>query len=268
VRRLIATLLAIALVPAAVACRGQAETPPEVAQAYRALEASLDERVPGSSFARLRDFARQNGRYAVSAEAASALEAWRAKMDTAYRNSRDLAREGRYGEAEAILNDLASVTDEAAGREARAFLAYEFHKLKASRLLVGGDVEGAEAAARELRERPLTEAQRSETERLLDATALVDAGVRMTRATAFRSAARAVQSLLHSTFAEEGRFPATLALDSPALDSLRGTGLLSGVAAIEGYTATQDTFSFVLVGRDPTERLRVTQSGIEADPAR
>lgn len=36
-----------------------------------------------------------------------------------------------------------------------------------------------------------------------------------------------------------------------------------GVAAAEGYTATPDTFSFVLVGKDPRQRIRVTQRGIE-----
>jgi hypothetical protein len=262
--RATAALLTIALVPGAGACRGRAQTPPEVTQAYRALVSSLDEKAPGASFARLRDFARQNERYAASADAAAALDEWRGKMETAYRRGRDLAREDRFQEAAAILNDLAGVTDEAAGRQAREFLAYDFHRLEAARRLLKGDVAGATAAARELREKPLTEAQAAETERLLDSTALVDAGMRMTRTTAFESAARAIATALHGSYAEEGQYPATFALDSPALAGLRETDLLATVAAIEGYTATADTFSFVLVGKDPTQRIRITQRGVES----
>jgi hypothetical protein len=258
------TLLATALgLLVASACKGRTETPPHVDRAYRELVASLDEKAPGASLARLRDFARRNERYSISAEAEPALEAWRAKMEAAYRRGRDLVREDRFDEAEAILKDLAPLEDERAGRLARDFLAYDFHKVKAARLLAKGDVAGAQAAARELRAKPLTEAQVAETERLLDSASIVDAGVRMTRVTAFQSAARSIQVLLHSTYAEEGQYPAALTLDSPTLASLRGTGLLRGVAAIEGYTATADSFSFVLVGQDLRQRIRVTQSGIE-----
>ncbi len=261
--RVPALIAAVLVLLGLAACRGRTEAPPEVALAYRTLVASLDEKAPGTSFVRLRDFAHQNERYAVSTEALAALGPWRRKMEAAYRRSRDLAREGRFDEAEAILNDLASVTGEGAGRLAGEFLAYDFHRLKASRLLVKGDVAGAEVAAKELREMPLTEAQMAETERLLDSTALVDAGVRMTRTTALQSAARSIHVLLHSTYADEGQYPATLTLDSPALASLRDVGLLRSVTAIEGYTATPDTFSFVLVGQDPSQRIRVTQSGME-----
>jgi hypothetical protein len=247
----------------ALACKGRVETPPDVARAYRELVTSLDEKAPGASFARLRDFARVNGRYAISAEAAAELGAWRVRMEQAYRRGRDLVREDKFDEAEAILKDLAPQTDERAGRLARDFLAYDFHRVKASRLLVTGNVDGAQAAARELRTKPMTEAQMAETERLLDSTSMVDAGVRMTRVTALQSAARSIHVLLHSAYAEEGQYPAALTLESPALASLRDTGLLRGVAAIESYTATADTFSFVLVGRDPRQRIRVTQRGIE-----
>lgn len=255
-----ATALGLLIVSA---CKGRTETPPQVDRAYRELVASLDEKAPGASFARLRDFARRHERYSISAEADAALEAWRARMEAAYRRGRDLVREDRFDEAEAVLEDLAPLEDERAGRLARDFLAYDFHKVKASRLLAKGDVAAAQAAARELRAKPLTEAQMAEAERLLDSASIVDAGVQMTRTTAFQSAARSIQVLLHSTYAEEGQYPAALTLDSPALASLRGTGLLRGVAAIEGYTATADSFSFVLVGRDPRQRIRVTQNGIE-----
>jgi hypothetical protein len=257
-----AAALAIALL--LTACQWpKAETPPQVAGAYQALVAGLDERTPGASFARARDFARANRRYAVAAVAEKEVDAWRAKLEPAYRRARDLAREDRFDEAEAMLRDLAPLEEERAGRLARDFLGFGFQELKASRLLAKGDARGAAAAARELRDKPLTESQVAAAERLLDSAATVDQGVRLTRTTAFRSAARAVHVLLFSIYAEEGRYPAELALDSPRLASLHQSGLLASVAAIEGYSAGSDTFTLVLVGRDPTERVRVTESGIE-----
>jgi len=234
-----------------------------VAREYREVVGSLDESSPGASFARLRDFARRNARYAIVASADAEVEAWRARLEPAYLRSRDLARAEQFDEAERILKDLASLPDERAGRLARDFLAYDFYQAKATRLLVKGDVAGAQAVARELSKRPLTEEQVAAAQRLLDSASTVDAGVRMTRASSFQSAARSVQVLLHSAYAEEGQYPGTLTVESALLADLRRTGLLNGVAAIEGYAASPDGFSFVLLGKDPRQRLRVTQSTIE-----
>ncbi len=81
--------------------------------------------------------------------------------------------------------------------------------------------------------------------------------------TPFQSAVRSVQLLLHSINAEEGRYPGALTLDSPALARVRGNSFFSGVAAIEDYEAGPEAFSFVLRGKDPSQRLRVTESTIE-----
>jgi hypothetical protein len=228
------------------------------------LVAALDESAPGASLGRLREFARRNERYAISPAVEAEVEVWRAKLEPAYRKSRDLVRAERFDEAEAILKDLAPLENERAGKLAREFLAFDFLHLKASRLLVRGDIAGAQAVARELRGKPLSAEQVAATERLLDAASTVGVAAGMTAAAAFQAAARSLQVLLHSVYAEEGRYPGALRLDSPALAGLRGSGSLDGIAAIENYVAGPSTFSFVLRGKDPNLRLRVTQSGIEA----
>jgi hypothetical protein len=245
------------------ACQRRAETPPDVARAYRDLVASLDESAPGASLSRLQDFARPNERYAISPDVEAEMEVWRAKLEPAYRKSRDLVRAERFDEAETILKDLAPLENERAGKLAREFLAFDFLHLKASRLLMRGDIAGAQAVARQLRSKPLTAEQVAATERLLDAASTVDVAAGMTAAAAFQAAARSLQVHLQSAFAEEGRYPGALTLDSPSLAGLRAGGSFAGVAAIEDYVAGPDAFSFVLTGKDPGLRLRVTQSGIE-----
>ena len=246
------------------ACQRRAETPPEVAQAYTDLVGSLDENAPGASLRKLREFARHNGRYAISPVVEAEVEVWRGKLEPAFRTGRDLARAERFDEAEAILRDLAPLEDERAGKLARDYLASDFLHFKASRLLMRGDIAGAQAVARELRRRPLTLEQMAATERLLDATSSLDVAADMTAAAAFQSAARSIQTLLHSVYAEEGHYPDALTLASPALAGLRDSGSFNGVAAIEDYVAGADSFSFVLRGKDPRLRLRVTHVGIEA----
>jgi len=66
---------------------------------------------------------------------------------------------------------------------------------------------------------------------------------------------------------DNGQYPAALTLDSTELASLRSGGpLLDVVASIDDYRATQDTFSLVLTGKDPRQRIRITQTGIEEIP--
>jgi hypothetical protein len=262
--RWLVLLVAAAVLTPAPGCENRRDTPPDVARAYRDLVSSLDPAAPGASVARLQEFARRNAGYAIASAAEAEVKAWRGRLDEAYRRGRDLVREDQFDRAEAILRDLALAPDEPAGRMAREFLAFEFFNQKATRLLQAGDVAGAEAVARKLRTEPITEAQLSATERLLDIASAVDKGTRMTRVTALQSAARMIQVYLHSSYAEDGQFPETLTIDSPGLASLRAAGGFANVlGSIEGYTATRDGFSLVVVGKDPRQRIRVTERGIE-----
>jgi hypothetical protein len=258
-------LLAISVVLSSPGCEKRAETPPDVTQAYNKLLSSLDPSAPGASVARLQGFARQNSRYAISSSVEIEVEAWRNRLEEAYLKGRDLAREDQFDRAEAILKDLAeNLQNERAGRLAREFLAFEFHYMKASRLLLKGDTAAAEAVARDLMQKHLTEEQMVATQRLLDSVSTAGLGLGMTRMTSLRSAARSLQVFLHSYYAEQGQYPKALTLEGPEIASLRNSGSFSGiVSTIEDYATAQDGFSLVITGRDSRQRLRVTQSTIE-----
>jgi hypothetical protein len=248
-------------------CRTRTETPPDVTRAYGVLLGSLDPAAPGASFVKLEGFIRQNSQYALADAAEGDLRVWRGRLDSAYLKGRDLVREEQFDQAEAILKDLALAPDEKAGKLSKEFLAFEFPQMKATRLLQKGDTEGAQAVLRALTKQDLTADQMAAAQRLLDSTSVVGMANQMTRTTAIKSAARVLQVFLHAAYAENGQYPATLTLDSPELASLRGGGGLGDVVArIDDYRATADTFSLVLVGKDPRQRIRITQNGIEETP--
>jgi hypothetical protein len=265
-RRPGAVLVAMVAALLVSACGRQPQkTPPEVARAYSALLAGLDATTPGASVARLKDFARRNASYPIAQTVEMDMAPWRRQLEPAYLRARDLVRDGRFDQAQAVLADLAQLDDEPAGRMARDFLSFEFHRLKASQLLLKGDTAGAAVAARELRSLPLAEGQRSEAERLLDSVGLVDSAAKMSRVTALQSAARVIQVALVSSFMDEGRYPETLSLESPVLASLRNPTVLGPVASLDDYTVTGDAFSLIVRAKDG-QRFRVTPERIEPIP--
>ena len=75
-----------------------------------------------------------------------------------------------------MLKDLALVADAPAGRQSSEFLAFEFHKLKASRLLLTGDTAGAAAAARHLLGGDVSAEQMGAAQQVLDAAAMAELG--------------------------------------------------------------------------------------------
>ena len=260
----IITMLAV---PALQGCERRSETPPDVAQAFRTLLSSLDPSAPGASLARLQEFARRNSRYVIASAVDTEVKAWRSRLDPAYLRGRDLVREEQFDRAEAVLKDLARLPDEKAGRLSRGFLAFEFPQMKATRLLQKGDTAGAEAVLKTLTRADLSEEQMAAAQRLLDSANVVGIGAVMTRTTAMKSAARALHVYLLSSYMDNGQYPAALTLGSPELASLRSGGpLLDVVASIDDYRATQDPFSLVLTGKDPRQRIRITQTGIEEIP--
>ena len=262
--RLAPWLVVILLVaPAIQGCEGRRETPPDVAQAFSTLVISLDPNTPGASLVSLREFSSRHAGYSIASDVDKEIASWRGKLEPAYLRGRDLVREGKFEQAEAVLKDLALVPDEKAGRLSREFLAFEYPQLKATRLLQKGDSAGAEAVLRGMTQTELSEDQMAATQRLLDAASIAGAGAVMTRTTAMQSAARALHVLLLSSYMDNGQYPAALTLDSPELAPLRDGGSLGVVASIDDYRATQDTFSLILTGKDPRQRIRVTQTGIE-----
>lgn len=246
-------------------CVTPRDTPPEVARAYGELLGSLDATRPGSSVARLQEFAKLHRADPIVKTVAADLGPWKEQLEPAYLRARDLARDGRFDEAQPVLVDLAQLRDEPAGRMAREFLAFEFHQQKVSQLLLKGDTTGAKAAAAELRTLPLDETQRSSAERLMDSVGLADSAVRMTRTTALESTARAIHVAVISSFMDEGRYPDALDLSSPVLANLRNTGLLRTVSGLSDYVVKGDEFSLIVTGQDG-RRIRVTNTGIDPIP--
>ncbi len=263
-RRLVSCLLACAL--AAGACEARRSATPEERTSQAALNASLEQERPGLSLLRLQDFARRHADSSIAADTEQEMQRWRDLLRPAYLRARDLARRGEFDEAQAVLSDLALVPEEPEGRLAREFLAFEFHKLKASRLLVTGDTAGAGQAARALLAQPLGDQEMHAAQQLADVAALAELGARMTRTSAFQSAARTLQVFLHGFYADNGAYPERLSLDLPELSQMRDAGALRAIAAIESYAATTDTFSLIVVGHGG-ERLRLTQTGLgEVEP--
>ena len=265
-RRSLLLLLVIWVVLYLPGCEEKrAETPPEVTQAYNKLISSLDPETPGTSFVRLQEFARQNSRYPISSAVEKQIKAWQDKLEEAYLKARNLAREEQFDRAEAILKDLAdNLRDEKAGKLSREFLAFDFYYMKASRLLLKRDLSAAETVVKALMKKQLTAEQMTAAQRLLDSISTAGVGLGMASMASLKSAARSVQVLLHSYYAEEGQYPKVLTLESPELAHLRKSGSLGGiVSSIEDYATAQDGFSFVLMGKDPRQRVRVTQNTIE-----
>lgn len=260
-------ILLIALCATApTGCQRRAETPPDVAQAYAELTKSLDSGAPGASFVKIAEFGRVNSGYAIADTVDRDLQTWRGRLDAAYLSGRDLVREQRFDEAEAVLTDLARVPNEKSGKLAKEFLAFEFPQMKATRLLQQGDTDGAQRVLRELTKHDLTADQMTAAQRNLDATSTVGFAATMVRTTAMKSAAHVVQVFLYSSYVDNGRYPATISLDSPELASLRSSGTLDVVGSIDDYRATTDTFSLILTGKDPRQRIRITHEGIQEVP--
>ena len=256
-------LLTVTLACQALAgCDSRVAAPPDVRAEHAGLVASLDQNAPGLAVLRLQEFARRRERYASALGVQHDIARWRALLEPAYRRARDLARDGAFDEAERVLVDLALVPDEPAGRLSREFLAFDFHKLKASRLLVAGDAEGAETAARQVLARPLGDQEMAAAQQVLDMAALAKLGAQMTKTTALQSAAKTVQVCLVSYCVEYGRYPERFTLDDPALEMARATRTLDVVARLEDYRADTDTFSLIVVGRSGA-RFLVTDRTVE-----
>ena len=252
----------VLLVLASSACESRQATPAEVQADYADLVASLEPATPGFAVLRLEAFARRNADYDIVVEVERTAGEWRQRLQPAYLNARDLARQGEFDVAEAMLKDLALVPGEAAGAQAIDFLAFDFRKLKASRLLVTGDSEGAATAARGLLGQAKSSEEAAAAQQLLDMAAMAELGARMTRTTALQSAARALHVFLLSSYADNGRYPQRLSLADPELSYLRDTGSLRAIDSLEGYRSTPDTFSVIVVGKDG-QRVRVTNTAVE-----
>jgi hypothetical protein len=247
------------------ACVPRETTPPEVEQAYRELKDTLDPDLPGASIRRLEEFREQNAKYAIAPEVRREIRLLQNGAEKAYLKARDLAREGDFERAAAMLEDLAgNLPESKPGKQSKEFLDFEFDYLKATRLTMQGRPQEAGALMKEVLKRPLTEVQMVAALRLLDGVSTAGQALDMARLQSLKASGRSLQVLLRSLFAENDRYPARLTLDSPEIAYLgEGGAFRDIVGAIEGYAASGEKFSFILVGKDPRYKVRVTHERIE-----
>ena len=257
-------LLLTAALAILAGCDRPSDTPPEIERAYAVLTSRLNSGEPGQAVAQIKQFARQHAREPIARQAERDITYWQPQLDEAYLKARNLAREGQFERAEVMLRDLAQAPEERSGKAAADFLALEFHHLRAADLMRRGDTAAAEAIARDLRKnQTLNESQQAANERLLDEIAGLRMATTAFQVPALQNAGRTLIAHLESKYRDNGMFPKTLDLNDPGLAAVRQTGQFASIGHIEGYAATQDKFSFTLVGKDAAQKVKVTEKGVQ-----
>lgn len=246
-----------------LACSKKAETPPELSMRYHALLDSLDSDSPGESAELLEAFARENESYSIADSARAESARFLSASDGRYHEARELARAGEFDRAEQMLQDLALVKDSDDAASAARHLEFEFYFEKAKWLLFRQRFEESEAVARELMKRDLNRFQRDQVEQILDNVAHIDAAVDMTERSRTESACRQLIVFLANLYVNEGRYPETLSLpELERLDPHNSRTIVDALESIEDYSATQDKYSLVAVGKRG-ERFRIVDGRIE-----
>ncbi len=150
-------------------CTGTQPTPEDVRQAYARLKAELDEDTPGASIERLETFRKQNARYPIANTISEDIARLRSKTKGQFHRGRELAREGKFDEAEKILHDLSRhLSDAEEGKMAKQFMQFDLYMLKATRFMMDRRLNEAEQAVREALRKDLTQEQTFQLERMLD----------------------------------------------------------------------------------------------------
>lgn len=243
--------LLLAAIAFVCACEGKKQpTPAEVAARYQAMADTLDTDRPGAATETLRAFLEENSRYAIADSVEILLKQLSASGEDRYRVARALAREGEFDLAEDILEDLSRLDTED-GKSARRHLEFEFYMEKARWLLVHQRFEEAAEVARLLQSHKLSGFQRDEAEKILDYTGLADDAMQMTAQMNTRNACKQLMVFLATLYADNGEYPGTFSIaDLEQLDQYSAKSIARSLAAIESYSATQDHYSLVAVGKD------------------
>lgn len=246
-------------------CEARRETPPEVARAYEELRARTDDDAPGELIARLERFRRDNARYRISVTVRDEIAQLRQQAKGRYHLARDLARAGELGRAERVLRDLAeNLPDTDDGRSAAQYLKSDFPFSKAQQLMAAGRFDEAERAARELLATDLPPPQADAAERLLDSIAMARNVSERAAVARVMSAGQVLRVCLQARFAERSAYPSQLSLEALDLgDPSAEAQVRKALSAIEGYTASENGFSLVAVGKDGKTRVRVSGEGVE-----
>jgi hypothetical protein len=256
--------VAFAVMVAASACSKPQPTPPEVAAEYQALLQGVDPGRPGASAARLAAFLETCRPYEIAPEVEAEIDRLRSLVDGRYHAARELARQGDFDRAEAILEDLAHLPDTPDGASAREHLAFDFHLGKAQWLMVRQRWEESEEVARLLVDRDLAREQQEQVEMILDRAGHV--GAARFEAVRFqaRAACRHLLILLEMKYAEEGQFPARFSLsDVEDWDPAGSGSIVRALSSIEGYRPSDRGVSFTAVSSEGGHRIRIVDGAIE-----
>jgi len=239
--------------------------PTDVLSAYQQLKSSLDPDCPGASIQKLEDFQKQNAKYDLAATVSADVAQLKAAVKDRFSTARDAVRQGQAERAEKIMKDLAQHfpdTDE--GRMAQRFLRFDFHLVKANRLMMDRRVDEAEQAVRQVLKADLTAEEREQAERMLDGISHTQLALAMSNAARVQNVCRMLQVLLKVHHAEQGKYPPTLSLADLKLgDSSSQAQVREALSAIEDYKAAGAQFSFVAVGKDGKTRFRVTDAEVK-----
>lgn len=260
-----ALVLALLVSAVAVGCSRPEPTPPEVTAEYEALLEAVPAQPPGVSVARLKEFQERYQGFDIATPVEAEIDRIRALADGRYHEARELAREGEFDEAEAVLQDLATHLPETSGGESAAeHLAFDFYFGKAQWLMVRQRWEESEEVARILLDRELTRAQREQLEAILDNAGHVGAARSQAVRAQARAARRHITILLEMMYAEEGRYPSQLSLaDMEAWDPMGSRSIRRALSSIEDYRATDRGASFTAVSAAGQHRIRVVDGEIE-----
>jgi lipopolysaccharide biosynthesis regulator YciM len=167
-----------------------------------------------------------------------------------YQQARELARSGEFDRAEQMLRDLAEVDTED-GKSARTHLEFDFYMEKAKWLLVRQRFEEARAVGEYLLAQDLNRFQRDQAEKILDYTGHIDAAMSMVESQEVAGACKQLIVLFASQYADNGYYPPTFSLaDLEKFDAYTARSIGRNINSIERYTATQDHYTLVALGRD------------------
>lgn len=247
-------------------CTREAEpTPPSVRAHFHALVDSLAKEMPGAASSRLTFFLDGTGGYTLADTVRTELDRVRTEAAGWYHEARQMARAGDFDYAEAVLQDLAThLADTPAGQSARQHLAYDFHYGQAQWLVTNQRFDEAETVARRLLKRDLSAEQTRQVEAMLDNLVYVDTAMGMAERSQVRAACRQVTIMLLQEYAMEGRYPSRLSLAEVERRDPHGFGAIGrSLSKIEDYRTTSRGVSFVGVGKEGKQRVRVVDGQIE-----
>lgn len=262
---LVRMIVTATLLPAMLsACSNEkAATPRDVSVRYHSLLDTLATDSPGASLRTLESFLSENKKFDIADSVEYQIVVRRAEMQERYHEAREIARDGQFERAEAILQDLALSPDTDGGASAKQHLEFEFYLEKAKWLLIRQRFEESEAVARMLLTRDLNRFQRDQVEQVLDFVSNVDGAMAMGQQAQAQAACRQLIVFMANLFVNEGRYPESFSLgDLERWDPYASRTITKELESIEDYRTWEDKYSLVAVSKQG-QRFKIVNGNIE-----